>query len=192
MGNRSYAPSSALGHPAARRPRFGPAFSTTSASIPSAHCSSRRGDARSNCAPSRIGAPCPVSKSLTFCNTCCGRCAVQSFWSGIKRRFISVRRCKSSWRNTHVYMCTTFRPVPLNSIRWSTSGHKWMSIWPAVRPKTSSNWLPSSELPFTGFGYRKPGCGHVSMLRPCHGSAEQGDINFSKFSRSLDELNRPQ
>ena len=102
-------------------------------------------------------------------------------------RFISVRRCKRSWRNTHVYMCTTFRPVPLNSIRSSTFGHKWVSIWPAVRLKTLSNLPPSSEPPFNRFGCRKPGCGHVSMRRTCHGSAKQGDINFSKFSRKTGE-----
>ena len=140
MGNRWSARSSALGHPVVRRLGFGRVFSTTRASIRSARCSSRRAAARSNCAPSRIAATCRVSKSLTSCDICCDTCAVQSFWSGITRRFINVRRCKRSWRNTLGYMFTTFRPARRNSIRSSTFGHNWASIWPVVRLKTLSNW----------------------------------------------------
>lgn len=172
MGSRWSARSSALGHRVVRRLEFGPVFNTTRVSIRSVRCSSRRADARSNCAPSRIAATCLASKSLTSCAICFGMCAVQSFWSGITHRFISVTRCKRSWRNTHGYTCTTSRPARRNSIRSNTFGHKSASIWPVGRLKTLSNWWCSSEPPCIGVGYRRLGCGHVSTLRACHGNAK--------------------
>lgn len=172
MGSRWSVRLSAPGPLGVRRLGFGPVFSTTRASIRLARCSSRRVAARSNCALSRIAATCRVSKSLTSCDICCDTCEVQSFWSGIMHRFISITRCKRSWRNTHDSTSTTSRPARQNSIRSSTFGHKSTSIWPVGCLKALSNCWCSSEPPCIGAGYRRLGCGPVSTLRACHGNAK--------------------
>jgi len=172
MGSRWSVPSSEPGHLVARRPKSGPVFSTSRASIPSVHCSSRRGDDGSNCVPSRIGATCPVSKSLTFYSTCFGRCLALSYWSGTRRPFINARKSKGFWLNILVFMCTTFRPVRQNLIRLSLSGRRWKNILPVVRLETSNNFAFSYGLPFTELGRHALDCGRVSTLQTCHGNAK--------------------
>ena len=114
-------------------------------------------------------------------------CEVRLSWFGISTPFIDERKCKSSWLSIHAFILTSFPPAPQNSTPLSLSGHRWKTIWPAVHPRTSSNWPPVSGLHSDERGNHHRDYGHASMDRICRGIVNKCDIYFSRLNSSTSQ-----